>query len=379
MSTQHTKKLLFYFLAVLLAGCVPVMSLYPLYTEKDVVFEEKLLGSWLQDNDESTWEFSRTDEPKNAYKLIFADNEDRKGSFVAHLVKLQDRLFLDVYPSELPWEPEDPNKADWLYNSLFLIPAHTFIKVESIEPQLRMRLTIESELKELLEENPDAVRHTTIEDRLVLTASTKEVQAFVLKYADNDRLFGVETVLNRKKLAGPNVPKRIEPAASRKGEPKRISGRSLQDIIRSRKTWNVAFPSWIGRRTPDFTVRDIKGARHRLSDYRGRDLMVVFWATWHPPCIMEIPHLIELRNTFRESELAILAISNEPPERLKQFVAAKRINYVVASQAGSVLPAPFANVVSIPTTFFIDRRGTVKLASEGLVSIEDTKEILQAR
>jgi hypothetical protein len=195
---MNTNKLLFYALAALLGGCVPVMSLHSLYTEKDVTFEEKLLGTWVQDNNGTTWEFTRIDEPKNAYKLIFSDEEGQKGSFVARLVKLENRLFLDVYPSELPWDPDDPNKMDWPYNSLFLIPAHTFLKIDSIGPQLKMRLTLEDKMEELLKENPGAVKHISVEDRLVLTASTKELQAFVLKYADDDRVFTDEIILGRK-------------------------------------------------------------------------------------------------------------------------------------------------------------------------------------
>ena len=209
---MKVKKILFYLLAVLLGGCLPVMSLYSLYTEENVVFEEKLLGIWVDDpnSPETIWEFKRVDEPKNAYKLIFSDNKDRKGSFVAHLVKLQNRLFLDVYPGELPWEPDDPNEVKWLYNSFFLIPAHTFIRIDSIEPQLRMRL-INDEMADLLKEDPNAVEHTSIEDRLILTASTKELQAFVLKYAGDRRLFSNEVILNRRENKKPNTPKAIEP------------------------------------------------------------------------------------------------------------------------------------------------------------------------
>lgn len=211
---MKVKKILFYLLAVLLGGCLPVMSLHSLYTEENVVFEEKLLGIWVDDpnSPETIWEFKRIDEPENAYKLIFSDNKDRKGSFVAHLVKLQNRLFLDVYPSELPWEPEDPNEVKWLYNSFFLIPVHTFIKIDSIEPQLRMRLiNDDDEMAELLKEDPNAVEHTSIEDRLILTASTKELQAFVLKYADDNRVFTNEVVLNRRETEKTNTLKAIEP------------------------------------------------------------------------------------------------------------------------------------------------------------------------
>ncbi|HUU18393.1 MAG TPA: hypothetical protein VMW72_14680 [Sedimentisphaerales bacterium] len=210
---MKVKKLLFYLLAAFLGGCIPVMSLHSLYTEENVVFEEKLLGTWVDDpnSPEVIWEFTHIDEPKNAYKLIFSDDKG-KGSFVAHLVKLRNRLFLDVYPGELPWEPDDPNKeVKWLYNVFFLVPVHTFIKVDSIEPQLKMRLTNDDKMEELLKEDPNAVKHTSIEDMLILTASTKELQAFVLKYADDNRVFTNEVVLNRRETEKPNTPKAIEP------------------------------------------------------------------------------------------------------------------------------------------------------------------------
>ncbi|OHB62083.1 MAG: hypothetical protein A2168_05805 [Planctomycetes bacterium RBG_13_50_24] len=196
---MKTKKLFFYMFAVILGGCIPVISLHPLYTEKDVVVDKKLCGTWADDaNSPTTWEFKCIDEPKNAYKLIFTDEDGKKGSFVAHLVKLQNRLFLDIFPSELPWEPEDPNKMDWPYNSIFLIPAHTFVKIDSIEPQLKLRLMLESNMEELLKEKPDAVEHTSVGDRIVLTGSTKELQTFILKYADDKRVFTDQVTLSRK-------------------------------------------------------------------------------------------------------------------------------------------------------------------------------------
>jgi hypothetical protein len=186
-------------LAVLLGGCVPVISLHPLYTEKDVTFDEKLLGTWVQEDDGTTWEFMRVDEPKNAYKLIFSDDEGKKGLFIAHLVKLQNRLFLDVYPGKMPWDDEEAEKMDWAYNSIFLIPGHTFLKIDSIEPKLEMAWINEDAMKELLKENPEAVKHVVVEDRHVLTASIKQLQAFVLKYADDSEVFAAEIILAQKK------------------------------------------------------------------------------------------------------------------------------------------------------------------------------------
>ena len=201
VSDRRAKKAFFYLLAALLGGCVPVMSLHPLYTEKDVVLENGLLGAWVDesDNPETIWQFSRIDEPKNAYKLVFSDTEGKKGSFVAHLVKLQNRFFLDVYPSELPSKIEDPNKLDLPFNSFFLIPVHTFLKIDFNGPKLKMWITNDEDMKQLLKEKPNAVKHTFIENKLILTAPTKELQNFILKYADDKRVFKGEIVLGRKK------------------------------------------------------------------------------------------------------------------------------------------------------------------------------------
>ena len=76
---MRTKKFLFCLLASLLGSCVPIMSLHPLFDEKNVVFNEKLLGTWVEDPN-TTWEFSRAEEPTNAYKLIYTlqEKEDAK-------------------------------------------------------------------------------------------------------------------------------------------------------------------------------------------------------------------------------------------------------------------------------------------------------------
>jgi hypothetical protein len=220
---MKTKKLAFYLLACILGGCIPVMSLHPLYTEKNLAFDEKLLGTWVQkeltetgelrwqiysisykveelNGAENIWDFKRADANEKAY--ICSDKEG-KGLFIAHLVKLKDKLFLDVCPA--PWEQMDPNKTktEWVYNHSFLIPAHTFIKIDSIEPQLKMRRTDDEKMKEFLKADPNVIEHTSIEDKPVLTASTQKLQAFVLKYADDNRVFSEEIVLTRKKTKAP--------------------------------------------------------------------------------------------------------------------------------------------------------------------------------
>lgn len=154
-------------------------------------------------------------------------------------------------------------------------------------------------------------------------------------------------------------------------------GANLEQIIAARQTWDPDFVSWFGQPVEDFSVRDITGKEHKLSDYRGKDVVVVFWATWCPACNAEIPHLIKLRDTLGPDKLQIIAISNEPVGLLEEFVESKRINYVVAT-TNSPLPAPLDRVQGIPMTFFIDPEGKLKLAAIGVVSLEENIAIINA-
>lgn len=158
----------------------------------------------------------------------------------------------------------------------------------------------------------------------------------------------------------------------------------LNDIIKTARTWRPAYTSWYGKAAPDFTLTDIAGKQHKLSDYRGKSVLIVFWATWCAPCIREIPHLIALRNIIAEDKLAILAISYIAPHNTTQMVKGfveqnKRINYPVFSPEVSSMPTPFDNPTGyIPCSFFIDPEGKIKLATTGVLTLGAMKAILQA-
>jgi len=151
----------------------------------------------------------------------------------------------------------------------------------------------------------------------------------------------------------------------------------LEDIIKAAKTWGPAFQNWYGKSTPDFALIDISGKVHRLSDYRGKNVLVIFWATWCGPCLREIPDLIELRKTVGRDDLAMLAITNENPNLVKRFVAKAKINYDILLDQGT-LPMPYNSIKAIPSGFFIDAEGKIKLATVGMVSLKEIKMILQA-
>jgi peroxiredoxin len=157
----------------------------------------------------------------------------------------------------------------------------------------------------------------------------------------------------------------------------------LDDVIRNAMGWGPVFQSWNGKPAPDFTVTDLEGKKHKLSDYRGRDVMLVLWATWCRPCIVEIPHLIAFQNVVGKDKLAVLAISYVTPinseQKIRSFVAQNdRINYTVCAVAESKMPEPYNMIQGIPSSFFIDPEGKIKLATSGLLSLGYMKAILQA-
>lgn len=209
---MKTKRIAFYCIAILMGGCVPVVSLQPLFTTETAVFNAKLLGTWGDDGnqDDSTWEFERL-EPEaiealpatlkgdlvKAYRLNLREKTELKGSFVAALVKLQDQLYLDIWPDKLPSGQTDPEETKLEFNAFLFLPAHTFLKVDLAENSLTVRLTNIDEMEKLLAAEPKAVAWTEAGDRLILTASTKELQDFVTKYADHEHLFTSEVTLAR--------------------------------------------------------------------------------------------------------------------------------------------------------------------------------------
>jgi peroxiredoxin len=158
---------------------------------------------------------------------------------------------------------------------------------------------------------------------------------------------------------------------------------TLETIVYYARTWKPAYINWYGKMSPDFTVTDITGKSHKLSDYRGKNVMLIFWAVWCTPCLKEIPSFIELRKTVSEDKLAILAISyidfRSSAEGVKKFVAANPvINYTIITAEPSSMPSPYNSLSAIPTTFFINPDGTIKIVTEGLTPLSHVKAILEA-
>jgi hypothetical protein len=183
-------KLLVVAVSMVIPACIP--SLHSLYTDKDTPIEPAILGDWVQDNQDSTWLFAKQD--NHAYRLIYTDKEGRPGEFEARLVKLGKLMFLDLFPN-------DPKLPENAYYKFHLLRAHTFLKVSVSASDMQLAGMDPTWLKNLLQSDPDAIRHETVNDTIVFTASPKELQEFVMKHGGDPKAFGAVIHLNRMDVA----------------------------------------------------------------------------------------------------------------------------------------------------------------------------------
>jgi peroxiredoxin len=111
----------------------------------------------------------------------------------------------------------------------------------------------------------------------------------------------------------------------------------------------------------DFTVKDMNGAKVRLSDYKGKVILINFWATWCPPCKMELPGFIELYAQYKDQGLVILGVSgDDDPETLRTFATEWKINYpmLVGRDEEKLLDA-YGPLYGYPTSVIVGRDGAV--------------------
>jgi len=115
---------------------------------------------------------------------------------------------------------------------------------------------------------------------------------------------------------------------------------------------------------PRFSLPDIKGRMVSLSDYRGKVVILDFWATWCPPCKREIPDFISLQSRYGSKGLQIIGIGLDEPDKLKDFAEKNGMNYEVLLGTDEVAQR-YGGISGIPTTFVIDKRGTIVGRYEG--------------
>ena len=187
--------------SLIISGCY-VRSLQPLYRYQDVVFDSTLVGTWI-DDDSTTWSFRES--RSNSYELIYyepeydlSNGESVPGDsveFVVHLVSLDNSLFMDLFPGEVPVTSRVRN----LLYQLHLIQVHTFAKVWLKGDSLSISMFDPEWLEKLIYKEGDVISYERIYDDNVLSASTPDLQEFVLKFADDPEVFAEPLELLRQK------------------------------------------------------------------------------------------------------------------------------------------------------------------------------------
>lgn len=112
---------------------------------------------------------------------------------------------------------------------------------------------------------------------------------------------------------------------------------------------------------PDFALKSVDGKTVKLSDYKGKVVILDFWATWCPPCRKGIPDLIELKNEFGKKGVEIIGISVDAKNTIAEvpsFVKDKKINYPVV-YADQKVVSDYGGIESIPTSFIVDKSGKI--------------------
>jgi cytochrome c biogenesis protein CcmG/thiol:disulfide interchange protein DsbE len=121
-------------------------------------------------------------------------------------------------------------------------------------------------------------------------------------------------------------------------------------------------------RAPDFTLTDASGKQVRLSDYRGKVVLLNFWATWCAPCKAEVPWFVDLQKTYAD-DLVVLGVSFDEDgwKSVRPFIEERGVNYPVML-AGPELPEQYRKIESLPATLMINRDGRIAGTHLGLAS-----------
>ena len=120
-------------------------------------------------------------------------------------------------------------------------------------------------------------------------------------------------------------------------------------------------PSPSAKSAPSFALQDLNGKMINLSDFKGKVVILDFWATWCPPCVIEIPHFIELYEQYKDQGFAMVGISldSQGVGVVESFARKYRINYPILMTDGQVDKA-YGGITAIPTTFVIDSAGNIR-------------------
>ena len=130
---------------------------------------------------------------------------------------------------------------------------------------------------------------------------------------------------------------------------------------------------------PDFSLPDMTGQQLKLSDYRGKVVLLDFWATWCEPCREEVPHFVELQSKLGDRGLQIIGVSmDDGPEPVRDFYRQFKINYPVV-MGNAKIGELHGGVLGLPIAFVMGRDGRIYSKHIGATEISLLERAIEAR
>jgi thiol-disulfide isomerase/thioredoxin len=128
-------------------------------------------------------------------------------------------------------------------------------------------------------------------------------------------------------------------------------------------------------KTPALALKDLRGRTVRISDYKGKVVLLNFWATWCPPCRAEMPDLIKWQQQYRGKGLQVIGITYPPTElsAVRRFIRSIKVNYPVLLGATKTKTL-FDSGETLPITVVIDREGNIRERIEGILLDEEFEQ-----
>jgi len=126
----------------------------------------------------------------------------------------------------------------------------------------------------------------------------------------------------------------------------------------------------------DFKLKDLNGKEVSLSDFKGKKIFLNFWASWCPPCKAEMPEMERLYEETKDSDLVILAVNlGDDKSTVQEFITNNKYNFKVLLDTDTNVASKYG-IVSIPTSYFIDKDGKIINKHIGSMTIEDMKNYI---
>ncbi|HEX5363177.1 MAG TPA: TlpA disulfide reductase family protein [Gallionella sp.] len=127
----------------------------------------------------------------------------------------------------------------------------------------------------------------------------------------------------------------------------------------------------------DFELKDISGKSHRLADYRGKWVLVNFWATWCPPCLNEMPELVSLHSAHKDHDLVVIGVALDSTRAsVVEFAAKENISYPLVL-GNHRMAAQIGEVEVLPTSFLYAPNGKLVASQSGEVTRESIESYIR--